>query len=42
VQDVAEAWGFWHLSQFATDYRRLFGKRPSETLRERASRVEAG
>ncbi|MBS6362190.1 helix-turn-helix domain-containing protein [Burkholderia sp.] len=34
VQDVAEAWGFWHLSQFATDYRRLFGRRPSETLRD--------
>ncbi|AOK30790.1 AraC family transcriptional regulator [Burkholderia singularis] len=33
VQDVAAAWGFWHLSQFATDYRRMFGTRPSETLR---------
>ncbi|NOK56267.1 helix-turn-helix domain-containing protein [Burkholderia thailandensis] len=33
VQDVAAAWGFWHLSQFATDYRRMFGARPSETLR---------
>jgi AraC family ethanolamine operon transcriptional activator len=33
VQDVAAAWGFWHLSQFATDYRKLFGLRPSETLR---------
>ncbi|HXZ06694.1 MAG TPA: helix-turn-helix domain-containing protein, partial [Paraburkholderia sp.] len=33
VQDVAAAWGFWHLSQFATDYRKLFGKRPSETLK---------
>ncbi|BFG71982.1 helix-turn-helix domain-containing protein [Paraburkholderia terrae] len=33
VQDVAAAWGFWHLSQFATDYRKLFGVRPSETLR---------
>ena len=32
VKDVAAAWGFWHLSQFATDYRRLFGVRPSETL----------
>jgi len=32
VKDVAAAWGFWHLSQFATDYRRLFGARPSETL----------
>lgn len=34
VQDVASAWGFWHLSQFASDYRKLFGKRPSESLRE--------
>ena len=42
VQDVAEAWGFWHLSQFATDYRRLFGKRPSETLRDRVAMVAAG
>ncbi|WP_323119346.1 helix-turn-helix domain-containing protein [Burkholderia alba] len=33
VQDVAAAWGFWHLSQFATDYRRMFGNRPSEALR---------
>ncbi|HKT94326.1 MAG TPA: helix-turn-helix domain-containing protein [Paraburkholderia sp.] len=33
VQDVATAWGFWHLSQFATDYRRMFGMRPSEALR---------
>jgi len=35
VQDVAAAWGFWHLSQFATDYKKLFGKRPSDSLRER-------
>ncbi|MBF5012292.1 helix-turn-helix domain-containing protein [Burkholderia pseudomultivorans] len=42
VQDVAEAWGFWHLSQFATDYRRLFGKRPSDTLREREREAVAG
>ncbi|CAN7397538.1 helix-turn-helix domain-containing protein [Trinickia sp. LjRoot230] len=33
VQDIAAAWGFWHLSQFATDYRRLFGMRPSDTLK---------
>uniref|UniRef100_E1T408 Transcriptional regulator, AraC family n=1 Tax=Burkholderia sp. (strain CCGE1003) TaxID=640512 RepID=E1T408_BURSG len=33
VQDVATAWGFWHLSQFATDYRKLFGMRPSDTLK---------
>lgn len=33
VQDVAAHWGFGHLSQFATDYRRLFGEAPSHTLR---------
>jgi AraC family ethanolamine operon transcriptional activator len=33
VQDVAAAWGFWHMSQFATDYRKLFGMRPSDTLK---------
>ncbi|MFN3886354.1 MAG: helix-turn-helix domain-containing protein [Aquabacterium sp.] len=32
VQDVAARWGFWHLSQFALDYRKLFGESPSETL----------
>ncbi|ACR27299.1 helix-turn-helix domain-containing protein [Burkholderia glumae] len=36
VQDVAAAWGFWHLSQFANDYRRMFGMRPSEALRDSA------
>jgi AraC family ethanolamine operon transcriptional activator len=34
VQSVVADWGFWHLSQFATDYRKLFDKRPSESLRE--------
>ncbi|WP_462382530.1 helix-turn-helix domain-containing protein [Pseudomonas sp. Marseille-QA0892] len=38
VQTVAAEWGFWHLSRFATDYRQLFGERPSDTLR-RARRV---
>ncbi|RKP52233.1 helix-turn-helix domain-containing protein [Trinickia fusca] len=33
VQEIAASWGFWHLSQFAADYRRLFGVRPSETLK---------
>jgi AraC family ethanolamine operon transcriptional activator len=37
VQDVAAHWGFWHLSQFASDYRKLFGQTPSATLRARAS-----
>lgn len=36
VGDAANAWGFWHMGQFAADYRRLFGELPSETLMRRA------
>jgi AraC family ethanolamine operon transcriptional activator len=36
VSDVAVRYGFWHLSQFAADYRWLFGELPSETLRKRS------
>lgn len=32
VQDLAARWGFFHLGQFATDYRRQFGELPSATL----------
>jgi len=32
ITDVANRWGFWHLGQFAADYRRQFGELPSETL----------
>jgi AraC family ethanolamine operon transcriptional activator len=32
VKQVALANGFWHLGQFAADYKRLFGESPSETL----------
>jgi transcriptional regulator GlxA family with amidase domain len=32
VADAANAWGFWHMGQFAGDYRKLFGENPSETL----------
>ena len=35
IQDTASHWGFWHLSQFAQDYRRLFDELPSDTLRKR-------
>jgi AraC family ethanolamine operon transcriptional activator len=31
IGDVAAHWGFWHLSQLAQDYRRLFGELPSQT-----------
>lgn len=32
VQDVAARWGFWHLGHFASEYKRMFCERPSETL----------
>lgn len=32
VQDVASRWGFWHLSRFSSEYRAMFGERPSQTL----------
>jgi AraC family transcriptional regulator, ethanolamine operon transcriptional activator len=34
VSDVANRWGFWHLGQFAKDYKMLFGELPSETSRQ--------
>lgn len=37
VSDIAARWGFWHLSQFALDYKRMFGESPSQTIQ--ASRV---
>lgn len=32
VTDVAIQWGFWHMGQFAKDYKKIFGESPSETL----------
>ena len=32
VKEVALNWGFWHLGNFAHDYRQLFGESPSATL----------
>ncbi len=32
VVDVAQEFGYWHTGQFASDYQRLFGEFPSETL----------
>lgn len=34
ISDVANKWGFWHMGQFAKDYRQLFGELPSETGRK--------
>jgi AraC family ethanolamine operon transcriptional activator len=33
VTDIAVQWGFWHMGQFAKDYKKMFGECPSETLR---------
>ena len=33
IADVANQQGFWHMGQFAADYRKMFGELPSATLR---------
>lgn len=35
VTALASRWGFWHMGQFAKDYKRLFAELPSETLKKR-------
>lgn len=35
IADAAANQGFYHLSQFALDYKRLFSERPSDTLKRR-------
>ena len=37
IQNIAAHWGFWHLSQFASDYKKLFGELPSATLSARSA-----
>lgn len=31
ISDIANNWGFWHMGQFAADYRKLFAELPSAT-----------
>lgn len=38
VAEVAAGWGFTHMSQFSSDYRHMFGERPSATLRRAQKR----
>jgi len=33
ISDIAQNWGFWHLSKFASDYCGLFGELPSATMK---------
>lgn len=37
VSEVANRWGFWHMGQFAADYRKFFGELPSETLKKKTA-----
>ena len=39
ISDVANRWGFWHMGQFAADYRRLFGS-PVGNARRAADRAD--
>ena len=34
VTKVATDWGFWHFGHFTSNYRKLFGQLPSETLKK--------
>lgn len=38
VTEVAMRFGFWELGRFASEYRALFGERPSETIASRMRR----
>ena len=31
IRDIAISWGFWHMSQFAQDYKNHYGELPSQT-----------
>jgi AraC family transcriptional regulator, ethanolamine operon transcriptional activator len=33
IGDIAAHWGFWHMSKFSADYKRMFGELPSRTVR---------
>ena len=33
IRQIAGSFGFWHMGQFAADYRELFDERPSDTVR---------
>jgi len=38
VTDIANQWEFWHMGQFAKDYRKLFNELPSATLKKHVMR----
>jgi AraC family ethanolamine operon transcriptional activator len=32
INEIAALWGFWHVGQYAADYREQFGELPSQTV----------
>ena len=38
IVDIANIWGFWHMGQFAKDYKKYFGELPTETLGRRIAK----
>lgn len=40
VTDTATRWGFWHMSQFAADYKKAFGELPSETMKNASEQAD--
>ena len=34
IHEIAGRWGFWHMGQFAADYRRFFAELPSDTIKK--------
>jgi len=40
ITDIANNWGFWHMGQFAADYKLLFGELPSTTLNKIRSTLD--
>jgi AraC family ethanolamine operon transcriptional activator len=41
ISEIALDSGFWHLSQFAVDYKALFGESPSITFRRTQAKLPA-
>ena len=39
VTALATRWGFWHMGQFAKDYKQLLAESPSETLKKSHTRL---
>ena len=42
IKDVVQQWGFWHLSRFSADYKRLYGELPSHTLQRVSQQSSSG